>query len=161
MDVVVKPTTTQLSIGDGQYIVVKRRLNTGEVQDLYAAVQAHPHAVLIERLATYLTGWSLQDGGEPLPMSALSPKADRIAMLRSLDPELFYAIGHALDAHETAIEKEIEEAKKSRAIATASPATLRSPDDVTGDTNGSSSLTRRSSPSSSKNSKPKMIATAS
>lgn len=155
MDTVVRPHSVRLDIGDGQYITVKRRLNTGELQDLGAAVQGNPTAWLVERAATYLTGWSLEDEGEPLPMSQLSPREERIAMLRSLDPDIFMAIRTALDAHETAIEKEMAEAKKSRAIVTVSPAISRSPDGAAGGTNGSENSTPMSMPSSSKNSKPK------
>lgn len=165
MEVVVKPRSVRLPIGDEQYIEVKRRLNTGERQDFFDAISLPARAgqipnvksssVVVEKVQAYLLRWSLTDGGQPVPMSTDMPKEERISILRSLDPDLFDQIRTAINQHEDAIDLEIAEAKKSTGIAIESPAISRLPDGATGATNGSESLTRKSTRSSSKNSTPK------
>jgi hypothetical protein len=88
-------------------------------------------------------------------MSPNMTKEDRISVLRSLDPDLFEAIHEAISSHEDAVEREVDEAKKSKGIASASPATLPSPVDAAGGMNGSENSIPTSMRSSSRTSKPK------
>lgn len=146
MDTIVKPKTVRLSLSDGQFLDVKRRLNAGEQQDLFAAMapylvagekpQLKSQSVMTAKILAYLLGWSLTDDGAPIPMNPDLPETARLATLRSLDPDVFREIREVIDAHEAAIDKEIDEAKKMKGSTSASSKTSPSPDAATGATNG-------------------------
>ena len=115
----VVPVSTRLPLSGGHYIDVKKRLNHGETEDMYArwapyVVQGETQARLNRRevrtakVDAYLLGWSLvNDQGQPVAMSPDMPAADRAATIRSLDPDRFDEIHEAIEAHEraTAIER--------------------------------------------------------
>jgi len=124
VDTIVKPKTVRLSLSEGRYLDVKRRLNAGEQQDLFAAMspfltagekpQLKSQSVMTAKVLAYLLGWSLTDDGVPIPMSPDLPETARLATLRSLDPDVFREIREAIDTHETAIDKEMEARKNDR-----------------------------------------------
>lgn len=144
MDTIVKPKTVRLSLSDGQFLDVKRRLNAGEQQDLFAAMapyltagekpQLKSQSVMTAKILAYLLGWSLMDEGVPIPMSPDMPEGARLATLRSLDPDVFREVREAIDSHETAVDLELEEAKKMRGNSRTSSNSSPLPSDVTGPT---------------------------
>ena len=115
MDRFVTPQTTRLEISLGDWIEVKRRLNTGEQQDLFAQMMpsitpGQPYAlqsrhVLTAKVLAYLVDWSLTRYSKPIPVSSDA--------INNLDPDTFKEIREAIDAHETAVEAEIDAAKKN------------------------------------------------
>jgi len=138
MDTIVKPKIVRLSLSDGHYIDVRRRLNTGEQQDMFAAMapylvagekpQLKSQAVMTAKVLAYLLGWSLTDDGAPIPMSPDLPDGVRMATVRSIDPDVFREIREAIDTHEAAVELEIEQTKNARAGVSDSNKTRSSPD---------------------------------
>ena len=118
MDRFVTPLTVRLPISQGDFIDIKRRLNTGEQQDLFAQMMptinpGQPYAlqsrhVLTAKVLAYLVGWSLTRDDKPVPVS---PDA-----VNNLDPDTFREIREAIDAHEQAVDAELEVAKKNRDI---------------------------------------------
>lgn len=116
MDRFVTPLTTRLEISDGDWIDIKRRLNTGEQQDLFAQMMpsitpGQPYAlqsrhVLTAKVLAYLVDWSLTRYSKPVPVS--------VDAINNLDPDTFREIREAIDAHETVVEAELDAAKKNR-----------------------------------------------
>src|SRR3954464_12266481 len=106
----VRPEPIRLSLSGGHYIDIKKRLNHGEREDMYARIApyvvpgepAHMNRreVRTAKVLTYLVGWSLTDEGMPVPMSAVLSEADRLDTIRSLDPDRFDEIHGAIEAHE-------------------------------------------------------------
>jgi hypothetical protein len=150
----VKPEPQRLVLSGGHYIDIKKRLNSGERDDMHARwapyviagqpAQLDRREVRVAKVLTYLLGWSLTDDGMPVPFSPAVPEADRIATIRSLDPDRFDEIHAAIEAHEEAYDAA---KKKALATAPASPASSGSPSAVTGDTSGSPSSTPTSTTS--------------
>jgi hypothetical protein len=108
----VAPQTVILTLGNGDTLVVRRRLNIGEQRDSYRACSAlveqddgtvkripDPHLIGIAKVAAYLVDWNL--AGDDAPIRGLD-LAQRIALLDNLDPDDFYEIKDAIDAHEVA-----------------------------------------------------------
>jgi hypothetical protein len=148
VETIVKPKIVRLPLSDGRYIDVKRRLNAGEQQDMFAAMapfltagekpQLKTQAVMTAKILAYLLGWSLTDDGAPIPMSPDLPELTRLSTIRSLDPEDFREIREAIDVHETVVEAEVAQAKNGQAGVSASSKTLSSPDGlVDGNSTGS------------------------
>lgn len=123
VDRFVKPQTVRLTISDGDFIDVKLRLNTGEQQDLFARITPHltPGApvqlqsrqVMTAKVLAYLVGWSLTDDGRPVPMSPDLSDEVRQSTLNNLDPDTFREIRAAIDAHEAATDKLVEQLRKN------------------------------------------------
>jgi hypothetical protein len=151
----VRPESIPLSISGGHTITIKKRLNHGEREDMYTRwapfvepgqpVHFDRREVRTSKVLTYLIGWTLKDdGGVPVPMSPQLDEQERLATIRSLDPDRFLEIHTAIEAHEDAY----DEAKKNAlAGAPASPTTSASPSAVPGDTSGSPSSTPTSTTS--------------
>jgi len=136
-----------LAIADGRTIDVKRRLNTGEQQDLFAAMAPtlmsgeratlQTKSVMTAKVLAYLLSWygiNHPEDGQPLPMTPFMSDDERLSSLRATDPDDFRDIREAIDWHEAEVEREIAEAKKIRGGASASSSSLPSPDAVTGGT---------------------------
>jgi hypothetical protein len=135
----VNPEPIRLPLGDGNYIDIKKRLNHGEREDMYARmapyivpgepIQMHRAEVRTAKVLTYLLGWSLADDeGTPVAFAPVLPEAERLDAIRSLDPDRFDDIHAAIEKHEEAYAKK----KKLQATASASPATSPSPVAVAG-----------------------------
>lgn len=117
----VQPESVRLSLSDGDWIEIKKRLNTGEVQAMYAQMRSSeerpgidPGKVGIARVLAYLLDWSLTQHGKPVVVEA--------SALRGLDPDDFAEIRDAIDAHVAATEAALDAAKKLRAGETPSSA---------------------------------------
>jgi hypothetical protein len=139
----VKPEPHRLSLSDNEYVDIKKRLNHGEREDMFARMApyvvpgelAHMdrREVRTAKVLMYLLGWSLTDDGTPVPMSPVLSEAERLDTIRSLDPDRFDEIHAAIEAHEEAYAKK----KKAQATESVSPATSPSPVAVAGATSGS------------------------
>ena len=144
METIVKPQIVQLALNDGLSISVKRRLNVGEQQDMFAAMapyltagdkpQLKSQAVMTAKVLAYLVSWTLTEDGVPLPLSMAMPEEQRLATLRSLDPDVFREIQEAINTHEAAVEQEIEERKNARRGGGAKTSSSSSLDAATGPT---------------------------
>lgn len=148
MDDFVIPEPIRLSISGGHFIDIKKRLNHGETEDLYARwspfvvagereAQLSRREVRTAKVEAYLLGWSLTSNGKPVPMTPDMSDADRAATIRSLDPARFTEIHEAIEAHEAAMDKERAAQKKILDGSPHAEATLPSPSDAAGASSGS------------------------
>lgn len=137
---VVRPESTTLQISNGDWLLVKKRLNAGDSRGQFARL-IHNVApgemptldtvnVGLTRILAYLLEWSLVDPqGNVLPLrnaiGELSPET-MTASLNVIDPESFGEISKAIEAHEEAMQAEREQEKNDQAGETPSSATLLS-----------------------------------
>jgi hypothetical protein len=109
----VQPQTSILTLGNGDTLVVRRRLNVGEQRESYAVCSTvveqpdgsvklvpNPLMIGIAKVAAYLVDWNLAGDDEPIRGLAF---ADRIALLNNFDPAEFDELKTAVDAHESAM----------------------------------------------------------
>ena len=154
----VQPQTATLTLANGDTLIVRRRLNTGEQRESYRAcstviekedgtVKSVPDPLLIgiAKVAAYLVDWSLASDDEPL--KGLDFR-QRFTVLDNLDPEDFYEIKDAIDTHELAMVAERAAEKKTTATpgATNGAAISASPSGAAGASSGSESLTLMTTP---------------
>ena len=100
----VTPESVRLPLSDGDYILIRRRLSTGERDDMLSMMlpyvtpgqtaQINSKDARQIAVATYLLGWSAA-----APMSPDLPVQERIDTLRTLDPAAFDEIEAAITAH--------------------------------------------------------------
>lgn len=110
----VKPQVVRLPLSAGDYIDVKRRLNTGEQQELFAVmaplvtpgekVQLNSRMALTAKVMAYLLAWSFTDDGQPVPVT--------LGAVNGLDPDTFREIRDAIETHEDVVDQEIADQKK-------------------------------------------------
>lgn len=126
---VVRPKEVTLSISDGDWLRVKKRLTAGEAREQFARIlQNAPAGVLptldsmqvgLSRILAYLLDWSLIDEkGNVLPLrNAKGELSEDImtASLNSIDPESFSEIQKAIADHEAAMDAEREQEKNAKA----------------------------------------------
>jgi hypothetical protein len=149
----VQPDVVRLPISDGDFIDIKKQLNHGERDDMFAAMSAtspvgdrlrfDARRVRTLKVLTYLVGWSLtkpdpetQDD-KPVVWSLDVPEQTRIDTLRNLDTYSFDEIYAAIDAHEEAMDRERTEKKRTADTPPASKATSALPSAAAGATSGS------------------------
>ena len=105
---IVRPETVRVSLSEGDFLDLKKRLNTGEYRHMLQAqfkdVSAGEKAVInleqmgLSKVLAYVVGWSFVDlEGKPLPFSE--------ATLRLCDPAVFTEILTAVEAHDDAVEQ--------------------------------------------------------
>jgi hypothetical protein len=150
---IVQPETIKLSLSDGDWLLVKRRLNAGEQRQILkrgmkvvnGSMEIDPLAGGVAKITTYLLDWSLTDPAGKVIAIRDQPAAVIEAALDSLDPDSYGEILKAIETHETAMKVEREAQKK---IPTGPPVTAPnssptspSPNDSTGDSTGSVRLT--------------------
>lgn len=141
----IRPEPTRIDLSGGRFIVVKKRLNVGEREDMLAAMSTNGagpatlnrREVRIRTVLTYLLAWSLTDGDEhgeglPVPIGPELSDADRVSTIRNLDPDIFDEITQAIDQHSARAEAQ----KKMTPGGTASSATSPSPSELVGATSG-------------------------
>lgn len=137
---VVPPATRRLILADGDWILVKDRLNAGEYRAHLrrsstigddGARRIDLMDLAVSRLVAYLVDWS----GDP-PIRGAS-ETDLRAALDAIDPEQFSAISAAVVAHEAAMDA--DRAKKKTAMTTGADPILPSPSDADGSLTGSAS----------------------
>jgi hypothetical protein len=144
----VQPMTTTLKISGGATLIVKRRLNWGEHNDLMesmasprtpgdAELRANPFAVRLNTVLAYLVDWTLVDeDGAPVPILK-KPDAEVRLILRELEQDVMEEIYLAISAHQAAQEKEREAEKNGQGGASVSLAISPSPDAAAGGMSGS------------------------
>lgn len=149
MDDFVDPEPVRLPLSGGQFIDVKRWLNHGESDEMWArmspyVVPGEPlkldrREVRTAKVLAYLLGWSLTRKGVPVPMSPEMSDADRAAAVNALHPDRFIEIFLAVDAHEDAEQAARDAQKKIRDTPPAAVPTSVSPSAADGALNGSGS----------------------
>lgn len=135
----------RLSISDGDYLIVKERLNMGDTVDRTRLALA-PDGKSVDLLKwgpavvqTYLLDWSLtDDAGRIISIREESPDM-LAAALRNLDPDDFKEILEAIEAHEARVQAAREEKKTARTGVTPSERSSPSLVAVGGGTSGSRS----------------------
>ena len=113
----VKPKTVRIDLSEGDWIEVKRELNAGEhrrvfgrlVKEMRAGDKAllDPEQVGLTKLVEYIVDWSFEQDGKPVPVSEAS--------INALDAETYAELVKAVDAHEEAVDAEIESRKNAQA----------------------------------------------
>jgi hypothetical protein len=125
----VSPEEVRLNLSDGDFITIKKRLNTGEQRAVFARmardiipgdkIALKPEEVGKAKIAEFLLGWSfVDDDGRPVPFS---PQA-----IDNLDPDTYREIREAIEAHEERVEAELAERKNEKTGAPHSELTLPS-----------------------------------
>ena len=139
----VRPDTRRLPLSDGQSIVVKQRLSSGDFRaHLKRSSYLGPDGLRridtlqqgLSTVITYLVDWSLE-----APILGAS-EHDLIVALDALAPERFAEIKTAIETHEAAMAAEREQEKNATDGAKASPAISPSPSGVAGASSGSAPL---------------------
>lgn len=101
----VKPDTVRLSISEGDWLEVKKRLTAGEYRERLAReyVQGDDNRLRadlrqsgIALIVAYVVEWSLTDDGRAVPFTEDA--------LRAVDIDTFREILHAVEAHDAADE---------------------------------------------------------
>lgn len=120
----VRPETVTLKISQGDTLVVKKRLNTGERRAMFAAMAQQTDdgdlrlnrlKVGIATILAFLVDWSLRDD-DGKPVVILNKSADDVtAILDALDTDSFKEILDAIETHERAMTAEREAEKKTDA----------------------------------------------
>jgi hypothetical protein len=132
----VRPDTTKLTLADGEWLLVRRRLSSGEQRAAFArlylagvdgALHVNPLAIGIGQVTSYLIDWSLRDDdGAKVEIRGLSME-ELTSVLDTLEPEAFGEIREAIQAHELAMIAERADAKKNPAGTPGSDPTSPSP----------------------------------
>lgn len=138
----VRPETDVLTLANGDTLIVKRRLNTGETRDMRGAIlNDTAHTLKSDRAAfavttAYLLDWTLTDD-DGRPVVIRDQPADVIrGALEQLDYDSFIEIATAIGEHAKRQTDLRAEEKKTRNSVIESDPTLRSPFGVVGATNG-------------------------
>jgi hypothetical protein len=141
----VDPETRTLKLSDGEVLIVKRRLNTGERRQ---AMQGDISETTLRIVLAYLLDWTLTDkqGLNIVPYAGKSDD-ERRSTLDALDPDDYDEIVELIAAHRAA-ERTARIAEKKMAGGTGSPAISGSPSVADGATSGSLSSTPTSTKSS-------------
>lgn len=115
----VRPETVRLDISNGDWLLVKKRLNAGEQRQVYARLmkpvtgtlaggasqtfELDPVKATLSNILGYLLDWSLTDDeGKPVVIRGKS-ETEIIAALDALEGESFAEIQRAIADHETAV----------------------------------------------------------
>lgn len=148
----VQPESRKLDLSNGDWLIVRKRLTTGERRDAYRRTYvensqgefvAHSALSATVLVTAYLLDWSLTDAAGQ-QMAIFGQPWDVVASyVDALDPVDFTEIRDAVEAHQVAMTKEREAQKKTRSGGmTSSPiSTLPSAVDGPLTTSESSTLT--------------------
>ena len=129
---IVRPETVKIDISNGDWLLVKKRLNAGEQRAMFArmyqagadgVLHANPFEVGVAQILAYLLDWSMTglDGKQIAIMG--QPASVVLGALDSFDGDTFAEIRKAIDEHIDAvtIERSLEKnalAGESRSVAT-------------------------------------------
>lgn len=147
---VVRPQEVTLSLSDGDWLRVKKRLTAGESREQFARIIKDAPGgerptlasmqVGLSRILAYLLDWSFVDpNGILLPLRNGKGELSidvMTASLDSIDPDSFGEVLRAIEEHEEAMDKEREAEKNGRDGASKSSAISPSPVDLAGDSSG-------------------------
>lgn len=136
------PEPHRLTLHDGKFIDIRKRLTTGEREDMFArmsphAVHADRREVRVAKVLAYVVGWSLTRKGTPVPMAPELPENTRVDTIRNLNTDRFDEILEAIEAHEQAMADERAAQKKIPSGSPDGPATSASPSAAAGVSSGS------------------------
>ena len=120
---VVRPEYTRVTISDGDWLLLKKRLNHGEQQEAFArkyttdgvGSRVNLRLVGMDRVLAFLVDWSLVGLDEQVIDIRGKSSEEVEAALNSIDPESFNEIKRAVEAHERAMDAEREAAKNGKA----------------------------------------------
>jgi hypothetical protein len=159
LDWFTKPEIVRLPLSGGQFIDVKKRLNHGEREGLFARwsplvtpgepMRMDRREVRTAKVLAYLVGWSATLDGQPIPYGLEMPDAVRLDTLNSLDADAFSAIHDAIEGHEEAQARERAAQKKIPSGSPPAASTSPSPPAAAGTSNGSAPSTPTITPPSS------------
>jgi len=129
MDDFVTPEPHRLTLPDGQFLDIRKRLTHGESEDLNARIfplgGVDRSMVRTARILAYLLGWSFTRNGAPVPYSPGLPEQTRLDTIRALHQDRAVEIFDAIEAHEDAMNQERAAQKKiltgARAVDKSSP----------------------------------------
>lgn len=129
------PEQVRLTLSDGKFVDIRKRLNHGETEDLFARIS--PYGVGVNRrevrtakIDAYLLGWNLTKKGAPVPMSPELPENVRTDTLRNLNSDRAVEIHKAIEAHETKEAAAREALKKTSDGKPSGEATSPSPSEL-------------------------------
>jgi hypothetical protein len=136
---VQRPDTDRLTLSSGDWLLVKRYLNAGEMNEVARAVltptavgaTAAPMTIdpvtgPIAWVMAYLLDWSFQHAdGSALAIAGQPPAVVRAA-LQTITFDTYTEVVQAVSAHHNAIAARLAEEKKTRSIPIDSPSTLTS-----------------------------------
>lgn len=134
---VVRPETERLTISDGDWLLVKKRLNHGESTEAFArryltaadgTTAINLLSVGTARMLAYLLDWSLIDLEGKQIVIRDQPVHVVASALNALDEDSVNEIDLAIAAHERAMDAERAAQKKILTGAPASSETSPSPD---------------------------------
>jgi hypothetical protein len=119
----IRPETVTLPISDGITITVRKRLTAGELRARIVRSSVVDPATGLDRVnwmqinlskvSAYLLDWTVpDDSGSVVPIRGISVQ-ELETILDLLEPERFAAIHNAIDAHETAMQAQRAEEKKT------------------------------------------------
>jgi hypothetical protein len=121
------PESVRLTLTDGKYVDIKKPLNHGEQEDLFARIS--PYGVGVNRrevrtakIDAYLLGWNLTKKDTVVPMSPELPENVRTDTIRNMKSARAVEIHKAIEAHETALETADAALKKTTATPAMTPA---------------------------------------
>jgi len=137
----IKGDTAVLTLENGDTLIVKQRLNTGETRAMRAAIlDGDGAASRADRAAyavvvAYLLDWTLTDDGRPVVIRDQPADVVR-SVLDALDYDSFIELATAIGDHVARETARRADEKKAPATGTESPATWPSPFVAAGATNG-------------------------
>lgn len=152
----VQPESRKLDLSDGDWLLVRKRLTTGERRDAYSRAYVensigqfvvHTARVATVLVCAYLLDWSLADDQGHQAVILGKPFDVVAAAVDALDPDDFTEIQAAIDAHKESMAAERAAQKKTRSIAMASSAISGLPCAVDGRSMMSETLTLTSATS--------------
>jgi hypothetical protein len=137
---IVRPEVVRVPLADGDFLDLKKQLNTREYRSMLTAQFREPNAgdkavinleqMGVSKVLAYVVGWSFVDfDGHPLPFDA--------STLMSIHHDVFTEILAAVEAHEEASEKARAAEKNGQGGETKSLAISPSLSGVTGVMSGS------------------------
>jgi len=141
---VVAPKTVRLELGEGEWVIVKERLNMGEWRAMYERLPSLPDGsrstegfpIRWAFTLAYLVDWSLTDlDGHPLVIRDRAP-AEVAAILDAIDPDVFLDLANAIELHRIRVAQARADQKKILAGAPSSPPISPSPAVADGGTSG-------------------------
>lgn len=115
----VSPAEVRIPISDGDYLIVKNRLNAGETLAMYAAMRRgteekiDPTTFGQSLIQAYLLDWSITDDDGRVVSIRNQPPDVVAGALRNLEYPDFQELLAAVQAHETAIEAARQEKKRT------------------------------------------------
>src|SRR5262245_14717959 len=126
----VRPETVRLDLTNGDWILVKKRLTTGETRAAFARqFKAAPDggrpeldltAIGLAKIVAYLLDWSLTDDAGVVVSIRDQPRSLVEQTVDGLDSQTFNELRAAIDAHEDREVAAMADEKKTRTSATRS-----------------------------------------